>query len=88
MAEEALMPYEFLDEVIWYFENYNMHIDEMMQKEFLYKTDKAQKEEWIKKFFMRMQGALYKWTLEPPCPITDKCSLADCAHPVSVRIPC
>ncbi len=87
MAEEALMPYEFLDEVIWYFENRNLHIDEMMQKEFLYKTNKAQKEEWIRKFFARMQGALYKWTLEPPCPITDRCSLADCAHPVSVKIP-
>ena len=44
-AEDALMPYEFLDEVIWRIENLNQSIDNMMQNEFLYeKKNKVTKE--------------------------------------------
>ena len=35
-AEDALMPYEFMDEVIWRIENLNQSIDNMMQDIFLY----------------------------------------------------
>lgn len=92
-AEEALMPYEFLDEVIWYFENFHLNITELMKIEFAYeqknKITSSQKTEWLQKFFKRIQGALYKWSITPSFPITDKHSLTslDGHHPITVKIP-
>ena len=40
-AEDALMPYEFLDEVIWRIENLNQSINNMMQNEFIYEKKNA-----------------------------------------------
>ena len=79
LAEEALMPYEFLDEIIWRVENLNQSINDMMDVEFVYeKTEpvsKEQKMEWLEKFFKRMSTAVYKWSILPPSPIVDAHSI-------------
>lgn len=79
LAEEALMPYEFLDEVIWRLENLNQIMDNMITEEFLYekkhKISKEIKKQWLEKFFRRMNNALYKWYIVPPGPITDARSI-------------
>ncbi len=79
LAEEALMPYEFLDEIIWRIENLNQSINDMIDVEFVYeKTEpvsREQKMEWLKKFFKRMSTAVYKWSILPPSPIVDARSI-------------
>lgn len=79
LAEEALMPYEFLDEVIWRIENLNQSIDNMMKSEFLYEKnnilDSKTKLNWLNKFFKRMNTALYKWYILPPSPVIDARSI-------------
>ena len=84
LAEEALMPYEFLDEVIWRVENLQQTIGDMLEVEFLHEKhlkeqgeplDKAVKLEWLQKFFRRMSTSLYKWTIMPPSPIVDARSI-------------
>lgn len=79
-AEEALMPYEFLDEVIWRIENLHQVIEDMMKEEFLYekknKLNRAQKLIWLEKFFKRMNSAIYKWYIIPPGPVTDAHSIS------------
>ena len=84
LAEEALMPYEFLDEVIWRVENLQQTIGDMMKEEFLYEkhvkdnakpVSKEQKLQWLEKFFRRMSTSLYKWTIMPPSPIVDARSI-------------
>ena len=91
-AEEALMPYEFLDEVIWRIENYNQTINDMINETFLYEKknpiSKEQKLEWLEKFFRRMQNALYKGYISVPGPIIDKHSInkAEFKQPIVSRI--
>lgn len=79
LAEEALMPYEFLDEVIWRIENLNQSIDNMMKSEFLYEKNNIltsdTKLNWLNKFFRRMNTALYKWYILPPSPVIDARSI-------------
>ncbi|MBQ8476381.1 NAD(+) synthase, partial [bacterium] len=79
LAEEALMPYEFLDEVIWRIENLHQVIDDMLDAEFLYEKKnsltKLQKKAWLEKFFNRMNKALYKWYIVPPGPVIDARSI-------------
>lgn len=84
LAEEALMPYEFLDEVIWRVENLQQTISDMMNVEFLHEKHLRElcvplssetKLEWLQKFFRRMSTALYKWTIMPPAPIVDARSI-------------
>jgi len=83
LAEEALMPYEFLDEIIWRVENLNQSADELLQIEFLYEkkmknsqpVSSFQKSEWINKFFRRMATSIYKSTIMPPFPIVDSVSI-------------
>ena len=74
-AEEALMPYEFLDEVIWRIENKHESYRDMIDEEFLYETKikitPEQKKEWLDKFYKRMSGALYKWSILPPSVIVE-----------------
>lgn len=93
LAEEALMPYEFLDEVIWRVENLQQSIGDMLDAEFLHEKNmkelgqpisKEQKLEWLQKFFRRMSTALYKWTIMPPSPIVDARSInkAEYRHPI------
>ena len=84
LAEEALMPYEFLDEVIWRVENLQQTITDMIDVDFLYEkhmkeegtpVSREQKAKWLTKFFRRMSTALYKWTIMPPSPIVDARSI-------------
>jgi len=80
LAEEALMPYEFLDEVIWRIENLHQTIDDMMKNVFLYEKkntlDEKTKIMWLEKFFKRMKSALYKWYIVPLGPIIDARSIS------------
>jgi NAD+ synthetase len=79
VAEDALMPYEFLDEIIWRIENKKEHYYDMLESEFLYEKNspisKEQKIEWLDKFYRRMSTALYKWSILPPSVIVDSRSI-------------
>ena len=79
MAEEALMPYDFLDEVIFRIENFIQTKDEMKSVEFLYEKEnnisQTQKEEWLDKFFRKMSTAHYKWSIAVSAPIVDSHSI-------------
>lgn len=74
-AEDALMPYEFLDEVIWRIENKHECYADMMKEPFLYEIknniSKEQKEAWLDKFYKKMSAALYKWSILPPSVIVE-----------------
>ena len=75
IAEDALMPYEFLDEVIWRIENKHQSYNDMLNSEFLYekshKIMPEQKQQWLEKFYYRMAAALYKKSIMPPYVIVD-----------------
>lgn len=79
IAEDALMPYEFLDEVIWRVENKNEGYQDLLKTEFVYEkhndVSKEQKVEWLDKFFRRMSTALYKWSVLPPSVIVESRSI-------------
>ena len=92
LAEDALMPYEFLDEIIWRIENLHQTKDEMLKEWFLYEqknniTNK-QKSEWIDKFYKRVQTALFKWSIMPPGPIVDARSInkAEYNQPITSKL--
>lgn len=78
-AEDALMPYEFMDEVIWNIENKRDTFNQMLKAKFLYeknhKLTKKQKKEWLEKFYKRMGSALYKGSIMPPFVIVDSNSI-------------
>ena len=88
LAEEALMPYEFLDEIIWRVENLHQTINDMIESQFIYekenKISKEQKLEWLEKFFKRMSSALYKWSIIPPFPIVDAHSINSAEYRQSI----
>lgn len=92
IAEDALMPYEFLDEVIWRIENLHQSIDNMMQNEFLYEKnnilDEETKRAWLEKFFRRMNFAIYKWYIIPPFLIVDSNSInrVEYSQPITSNI--
>ena len=79
IAEDALMPYEFLDEIIWRVENKNEGYKALLDTTFVYEThnpiSKEQKIEWLDKFFRRMSTALYKWSILPPSVIVESRSI-------------
>ena len=74
-AEDALMPYEFLHEIIWRIENKNESYKELLSAEFLYEKKNnigiEQKIEWLDTFFRRMSTALYKSYIMPPSVIVE-----------------
>lgn len=74
-AEEALMPYEFMDEVIWRIENKHESYNDMINSTFLYETKHNvlpdTKKAWLDKFYKRMSTALYKWSILPPSVIVE-----------------
>ena len=74
-AEDALMPYEFLDEIIWRIENNQESYREMLDSPFVYEVknsiSKEQKKEWLNKFYRRMSSALYKGYIMPPSVIVE-----------------
>ena len=88
-AEEALMPYEFLDEVIWRIENKHESYHDMIDSTFLYETKHEippeKKKEWLDKFYKRMAGALYKWSILPPSVIVEGRSInkSDYRQPIT-----
>ena len=79
IAEDALMPYEFLDEIIWRIENKNESYDDLLKVRFVYEmhnnVTKEQKIEWLNKFYNRMSKALYKWSILPPSVIVESRSI-------------
>ncbi|MCQ2740132.1 MAG: NAD(+) synthase [bacterium] len=89
VAEDALMPYEFLDEVIWRIENNNETYNSMLKSDFVYEkthnVSKEQKEAWLNKFYKRMSSALFKWSLLPPSVIVDGHSInkSDYKQPIT-----
>lgn len=88
-AEEALMPYEFLDEVIWRIENKHESYNDMIYDKFLYERkhplDLEQKKAWLDKFYQRMSKALYKWYILPPSVIVEGRSInkSDYRQPIT-----
>ena len=88
-AEDALMPYEFMDEVIWRLENKHESYHDMMQDTFLYerrnKISREQKMQWLDKFYRRMSTALYKWSILPPSVIVEGRSInkSDYRQPIT-----
>ena len=92
LAEDALMPYEFLDEIIWRIENLHQTKEAMLKEWFLYeqkhKVTNQQKSEWIDKFFKRVQTALFKWSIMPPSPIVDARSInkAEYNQPITSKL--
>jgi NAD+ synthetase len=78
-AEDALMPYEFMDEIIWRIENKQETYNDMLNSEFIYEKNhdisRAQKIEWLDKFYRRMSTAIYKWSILPPSIIVDSRSI-------------
>ena len=79
VAEDALMPYEFMDEVIWRIENARQSYQDMLNSEFIYEKKEGisieQKIEWLDKFFRRMSTGIYKWTIMPPFVMVDAHSI-------------
>ena len=75
IAEDALMPYEFMDEIIWRIENKKENYNEMLNSKFLYERknpiSKEQKIQWLDKFYRRMSTSLYKWSISAPSIIVD-----------------
>ena len=92
LAEEALMPYEFLDEVIWRLENLQQKADEMLKDTFLYERkhpiSQEQKKAWLEKFAKRVQSAQFKWSIMPPGAIVDARSInrAEYVQPISSKL--
>jgi len=88
-AEDALMPYEFMDEVIWRIENWHESYNELMDAKFIYEEKNEisteQKQAWLDKFFRRMSFSLYKGFILPPATIIDTNSVlkADYSQPIT-----
>lgn len=84
MAEDALMPYEFMDEIIWRIENKHESYSDFLNVEFVYEKNnnvsKKQKIEWLDKFYRRMSTALYKWSILPPSVIVEARSINKCDY--------
>ncbi len=88
-AEEALMPYEVIDELIWRIEAHGMGASELKRMVWSWerthgKLEPTQKAAWVGKFFRRMQASVFKWWVAPPMLLVDADgSLAKSAyHPV------
>lgn len=75
LAEEALMPYEFMDEVIFRLENQKWDLKSMLNSEFLYekthRITETTKNEWLQKFYRRMFTSTYKGHILPPTTLLE-----------------
>lgn len=78
-AEDALMPYAFMDEVILRLEDLAQNTSEMMKEEFYFERAQGispeQKKLWLEKFEKRVRAAVFKWGLMPKSPKMSKNSL-------------
>jgi NAD+ synthase (glutamine-hydrolysing) len=88
-AEEALMPYTFLDEIIWRVEVLQQSFETLLLEVFEYEHQHPltllQKRAWLEKFYQRMQFAVFKWQVSPPILLVDgRGALAKTAyrHPI------
>lgn len=95
-AEEALMPYEFADEIIWRIEALHQCKGEMMQARFQWEERhalplaqmQAQKQIWLDKFYARMARAVFKWWIAPPIIIVEgngSIAKTDYHHPITAN---
>lgn len=90
-AEDALMPYEFLDEIIWRIENKQENYNNLLQTKFLYEQKNNitnnQKIEWLDKFYKRMYTSIYKGFILPPATILDAQSIlkVDYRQPITIN---
>lgn len=79
MAEEALMPYDFLDEVIWRIEILHQSKEEILAEKFVYEKNNEvtseQKKQWLDKFYSKMLFASCKGNLMPVYPLVDEVSI-------------
>jgi NAD+ synthase (glutamine-hydrolysing) len=89
-AEEALMPYEFADEIIWRIETLQQSKAEMMDACFYWEQSlplsKTQKQTWLDRFYQRMAGAVFKWWVAPPMIIVEgngSIAKSDYHHPIT-----
>ena len=68
-AEEALMPYPFMDEVIFRLEELGQTLGEMMNEEFYFEKENKIptdiKKQYLEKFAYRAKSAVFKWGLLP-----------------------
>lgn len=79
-AEEALMPYPFMDEVIFRLEELNQNFQKIMNEAFYFETSKEQKRAWLEKFAKRVNGAVFKWGLIPEIAVISEKSLNKKEH--------
>jgi NH3-dependent NAD+ synthetase len=74
-AEEALMPYAFLDEIIWRIGVLHQSFEDQLVAVFEYERNSPltfdEKRTWLEKFYNRMQFAVFKWQISPPILIVD-----------------
>lgn len=79
-AEEDLMPYPFLDEIIWLLEYHHADCESLMATSLQYEQmlesqgtplPQSQKQEWIEKFYRLMNAAVFKWHIAPPVLVVD-----------------
>jgi NAD+ synthase (glutamine-hydrolysing) len=75
-AEEALMPYEFIDEIIWRIEAHGASLATLMATPLSWESQNGTlapeaKERWLHRFFQRMQAASFKWFISPPTLLVD-----------------
>jgi NAD+ synthetase len=75
-AEEALMPYEVIDELIWRIEAHGMDAARLSTLLWSWerthgKLERTQKSAWVNKFFRRMQASVFKWWVAPPMLLVD-----------------
>jgi NAD+ synthase (glutamine-hydrolysing) len=71
LAEDALMPYLFADEVIWRLECLKQSFEAMLAERFVYEAvvqplSQEQKQLWLEKFLTRMTRSVFKWWVAPP----------------------
>ncbi len=78
-AESALMPYPFMDEVIFRLEVLGQNFTQMMDSKFVFEDScaisKEQKRAWLDKFIKIVEGAVFKWSLMPEIAVVDENSL-------------
>lgn len=91
-AEEALMPYEFADEIIWRIEALKQSKAEMLTATFQWERKHAitpqQKQAWLDKFFRRMATSVFKWWVSPPVIIVEgygSVTKTDYHHPITAN---
>jgi NAD+ synthetase len=74
-AEEALMPYAFLDEIIWrtevLYQAFEAQLVAVFEYEIAHSLRFEEKRAWLEKFFQRMPSAVFKWQVSPPILIVD-----------------